>query len=117
MTVEARHKITAARLKQAISRAGIKQQELADLSGLDKSFISHYCSGKFSPSLEKAEKMGKILGVNAAWLMGVDLPDTPSFFKDFEKDMRFREFAQRYAMLSSTEQDSFWTIGEKLFKS
>lgn len=65
---------TANRLKFAMLDAGMTQQELADKSHIGKSSISHYVNGSNEPGNKSAFAMAKVLGVNPAWLMGLDVP-------------------------------------------
>ena len=73
---------TAKRLSDALSNAGLTQQELADLSGISKSSISHYCNGTYVPSNVSAGKMAKVLHVSPVWLMGFDVPEKLPNAKD-----------------------------------
>lgn len=63
---------TARRLRQALERKGYTQQDLADMSGIGKSSISHYVNGTHAPGNISAYKMAQCLGVSPEWLMGFD---------------------------------------------
>lgn len=52
----------------------MKQQELADKSGVSKNSISQYLSQRSIPSNISAGKMATVLGVNPVWIMGYDVP-------------------------------------------
>ena len=67
---------TARRLQDALDRKGMTAAELAKKSGVSKASISQYLNGSHAPSNISSAKMAKILGVNALWLMGFELPDT-----------------------------------------
>lgn len=67
-----KYEITAKRLKEALADCGLSQQELADKSGIGKSSISHYINGANKPLNKAAYAMGNVLGVNPAWLMGLE---------------------------------------------
>lgn len=69
-----RYELTAKRLKEALSDKGMTQQELADKSGIGKSSISHYVNGSNEPANKSAFEMAKVLNVNPAWLMGLEVP-------------------------------------------
>ena len=69
---------TALRFKNAMSACGLSQQELANRSGIGKSSISHYVNGSNEPGNKAAYALSKVLGVNPAWLMGLDAPMEPS---------------------------------------
>ena len=74
--------VTARRLTDAISNAGISQQELSEKSGVSKSSISQYCNGTHIPSDSSAGKMAKVLHVSPVWLMGFDVPEKLPNAKD-----------------------------------
>ena len=64
---------TAERLRQALRIRGMKQSELAALTGIGKSSISTYLSGTYLPKQQNIYKMAGVLDVNEAWLMGHDV--------------------------------------------
>lgn len=68
-----KNEITSKRLRQALSEANMKPQELADRSGVSKASISQYVNGSHAPSNISSAKMGKVLNVDAMWLMGFDV--------------------------------------------
>jgi transcriptional regulator with XRE-family HTH domain len=59
------------RLKVALIMRGINQKELADLTGLTESTISHYCRDERG-SFTNLKKLCKALGVSADYLLGLD---------------------------------------------
>lgn len=65
---------TSERLAEAMARKNIKQSELARITGIDKSSISLYVSGKYSPKGDKLYKLSLALGVSPAWLSGFNAP-------------------------------------------
>lgn len=68
-----KHEIVALRLKEALERAHITQQELADRAEINKASVSQYMSGTHCPSNVKAAKMAAVLKVSPVWLMGFDV--------------------------------------------
>lgn len=64
----------AKRLKEAMARLGMNQVELAKASGITKSGITQYVSGKYEAKQEALHKLAVALKVNEAWLMGYDCP-------------------------------------------
>ncbi len=66
--------ILSERLKIALKNKNIKQSVLAYRTGIDRSYISNYLSGKYEPKDETIKKMAEILEVSAAWLAGFDAP-------------------------------------------
>lgn len=60
------------RLIEAMQRKNMNSQRLSLKTGIDKSSISCYRSGKYRASTENLFKIAQALGVNEAWLMGSD---------------------------------------------
>lgn len=65
---------TSDRLKEALTLRKIKQSELARITGIDKSSISLYINGRYSPKGDKLYKLASALGVSPAWLSGFNSP-------------------------------------------
>ena len=61
------------RIKEAFRFSGLRQQELADYLGVNKSVVSAWMNGRNTPDVEKTIKIGKFLNVNPAWLAGFDV--------------------------------------------
>lgn len=68
--------ITSERLKEALLMRDMKQIELATKTGLGKSAISQYLSGKVNPKQDKIHILAKALSVDELWLMGIS--DSPA---------------------------------------
>ena len=66
------------RLRKAMFMKGIRQAEIAERSGIDKSKISRYVGGKNMPSGDTLIKLAAALGVDAAWLSG-EAPDVDPY--------------------------------------
>lgn len=64
----------AFRLNKAMNLRNIKPIELSEKSGIDKSKISSYMSGRYKPKQDGVYKIAEILNVNPAWLIGYDVP-------------------------------------------
>lgn len=62
------------RLREALNRSGMKQIELSKKTGIIKSTLSLYLSGKFEPKEEKLSRLARTLNVDEAWLLGFDVP-------------------------------------------
>ncbi len=67
----------ASNLKAAMAAKNISQAELADLSGISKSGISQYLSGKYQPKGKIISKLAETLGCSTAYLMSDDEGDAP----------------------------------------
>lgn len=53
---------------------GVKQIELATLSGISKYSISHYLKGDWEGKQDAVYELARVLDVSEAWLMGYDVP-------------------------------------------
>lgn len=62
------------RLKEALDRSSMKPTELAEVTGIPKSMISYYLSGKSVPRADRIYEIAKVLDVSEAWLIGFDVP-------------------------------------------
>lgn len=65
---------TSDRLKEAMALRDMKQSDLVRTTGIDKSSISLYVSGKYSPKGDKLYKLAMALDVSSAWLSGFNVP-------------------------------------------
>ncbi len=62
------------RLKKAMEMKNIKQVDLVEKTGLDKTLINKYLAGITNARQQKLTKLADALGVNEVWLMGYDVP-------------------------------------------
>ena len=62
------------RIKEAMHLRNKTQAELCEITGIPKSAMSQYVSGKFAPKQTRIYLLAKALNVNEAWLMGYDVP-------------------------------------------
>lgn len=65
---------TSERLKIAISNANIKQVDLVNKTGINRSAISRYISGEYEPKQTAIYKLARALNVSEMWLYGYDVP-------------------------------------------
>lgn len=61
------------RLYIAMHSRGVKQVELSNLTGINKSQICEYCSGKCKPKQDKLYLIAHALNVNPMWLLGFNV--------------------------------------------
>lgn len=62
------------RLRIALKNKNISQAELARRTGIGRNSISDYINGKYEAKQDNIFLMANVLGVNEAWLMGMDAP-------------------------------------------
>ena len=62
------------RLQKAMDNLNIKQVDLVEKTGLDKTLINKYLAGIMKAKQDKLTILAKALDVNEVWLMGYDIP-------------------------------------------
>ena len=65
---------TADRLREAMRNTGKTQADLVRETGIGKSNISRYISGRFDPKSDSVHKLAVALNVSEMWLWGCDVP-------------------------------------------
>lgn len=75
---------TQERLIEALNNTSLKQADLVRMTGIDKSSISLYFSGKVIPKGDKLYKLSIALGVTPEWLSGFNVPMTPKDKRTFK---------------------------------
>lgn len=104
------------RLAEALWIRGMKQVELAEKTGIDKSSINSWKSQRWQPKQVALAKMAQVLDVSEMWLAGCDVPmerpaaqkDMESFSKDITKiknDPQLRAIAHTLTKLSGSQLD------------
>lgn len=61
------------RIKKARIDACYKQAEVADITGIPRSNISKYETGKQEPSLEQLGTIAQFYNISVNWLLGVTI--------------------------------------------
>lgn len=74
MTKLNRVSTTSKRLQIAMTMEHKRQADLVELTGLNKSTISRYCSGDCEPKADAISKLASALDVAEMWLWGYDVP-------------------------------------------
>ena len=72
------------RLQTALNYSNMKQVDLVEKTGLDKTLINKYLAGIMKAKQDKLTILANALDVNEVWLMGYDIPK--------DKDMKLDEF-------------------------
>lgn len=73
------------RLAEALWIRGMKQVELADKTGIDRSSINSWKVQRWQPKQVALNKMAKVLDVSELWLAGADVPmERPAAQKDMD---------------------------------
>lgn len=58
---------TSERLQQALQEKGMRQAELARLTGIPRGAVSNYVLGRYEPKLEIIKKFSQALGYPEMW--------------------------------------------------
>lgn len=95
------------RLLQALNNSGMTPAELARASGLNKSSVSRYLSGKVEPKQAALFAMAKALNVSPSWLLGEEI--APDFVSKDELTVIIEQ-------LSDKDKDTLKAIAETLLK-
>ena len=122
-----RNASTADRLRQALEDKNIKQIELSQRTGIDRSRISRYLSGDYEPKQDAIHKMAKALNVSEMWLWGYDVPKTRTqaqkknddlvqVIAQLRRDAEFFEIVQQLAELPAEQYASVKNIISALGK-
>lgn len=61
------------RLNEAMNIRNMKQVDLVEKTGIGKSAINHYVSGKYEAKQKALYALAQALNVNESWLMGYDV--------------------------------------------
>ena len=60
------------RLEEAFAASGLTQAALSRASGIDRSSISLYLSGRYKPKADKLLRLAAALSVTPEWLSGME---------------------------------------------
>lgn len=96
----------ANRMTYILNLRGLKAQDLADKTGINKASISQYVNGSHCPSNYTATMMADVLRVDPIWLMGFEVPmEKPEEkINDSEHLKKYREFINLYSQLSDEKR-------------
>lgn len=75
------------RLNTAMKIRDIKPIELSEKTGIDKSKISSYMSGRYKAKQDGVYLIAQVLNVSEAWLMGLDVPMEKKEYKQNNMQM------------------------------
>lgn len=102
------------RLKIALKNKNMKQSVLAYRLGVDRSYITNYISGRYSPKTDILHKMAEILNVSPAWLLGYDVPMHEDDTR-FENNSSLEEYGLRPVRLKRFPMLGEIACGQPIF--
>jgi transcriptional regulator with XRE-family HTH domain len=71
-----------------MEKRGMRQADLVNATGIERSIISSYVTGRYEPKDEKLQLLASALSCDAMWLAGydgVDEDDDMAFLERFRK--------------------------------
>lgn len=72
----------AHRLSYAIKIKDVRPVDISKITGISKTNLSCYMSGKYEAKQDGVELLARVLNVNPVWLMGYDVPMDRNYEKD-----------------------------------
>lgn len=104
------------RLRQAMSYKGVKPIDVCERTGIPKSAMSYYLSGRSEPKANRLYVIAKALDVSEAWLLGYDVPIDRSedqkendalaeLSERIKKDREFRRLIVQISRLNPQQVD------------
>lgn len=104
------------RLKKALDYKGVKPIDVCAKTGIPKSAMSYYLSGRSEPKANRLYVIAKALDVSEAWLLGYDVPIDRSedqkendalaeLSERIKKDREFRRLIVQISRLNPQQVD------------
>lgn len=102
---------TSIRLKKALSLRNMKQTDLVEKTGIGKSAISQYLSGKIVPKQDKIYLIAQALDVNESWLMGYNVEmDRGMTTENSSISLSEKAILKKYRLLDDKGQHTVSTV-------
>lgn len=107
-------KIVALNLIRLMDAQGIKQQRLAQLSGVGQTTISKLLRQKASPTLDTLEALAKALRVNVRDLLNPEIdPGVAADLYELDRYMAGSSAGGRKVVLAVAERESMYRSGQR----
>lgn len=105
------------RLKKALEYKNLKPTDICKKTGIPKSAMSYYLSGRSEPKANRLYVIAKTLDVSEAWLLGYDVPidrvenqqgkdNLAELSERITKDREFRRLIVQISHLSPQQVES-----------
>ena len=114
---------TADRLREAMRNAGKTQADLVRETGIGKSNISRYITGRFDPKSDAVHKMAVALNVSELWLWGCDVPmerpapeETGTILADMLSNPDMMRLVQIYSNLDKADKAMLLMLAENMYQ-
>ena len=104
------------RLQEIMDIKSVKQSDIVKKTGIPKSAISQYLSGKYEAKQDRVYLLAKMFNISEAWLMGYDVP-MGSTFTPAELSEREETLVTNYRQLNTEGKDKTDEYVEDLIKT
>ena len=94
------------RLKEMMDVLGLKQSDIVQKTGVNKSSLSNYLSGRRIPTQDQLSLIADPYKINPAWLMGYDVPMEASVMSNDGKKTKATELYSLYEQASPEVQSA-----------
>lgn len=123
-------KDTSQRLNELMSIYNLSQSDICRKTGITKSLVSLYVSGKRVPKQDNLYVISKAFNINPAWLMGLDVPMKPQesleekystenarLLIEIKNNGQLRDFIKDYIQLNDVNKSMVMTLVRSLLDS
>ena len=110
----------SSRLQKAMQKTGLKQIDISNKTGIDKTLINKYINGSSEAKQDNLTRLSQVLGVSEPWLMGYDVPieDDSQESKDYKHyDEIEKLFSKAKPHLSPDDEETIKFIMNKTIKN
>ncbi|TFI67836.1 hypothetical protein CKN63_03280 [Carnobacterium divergens] len=88
----------ASKIKYALEYRNMKPKDLSEKTGISRSSISEWLSGKYDPKQDKIFLIAKALEIDEGWLLGLNVPierksDITSIYNKLEKERQKKVYS------------------------
>lgn len=103
------------RLREAMQKRGVTQQELAEYVGKSRQAIGYYADGSSSPDWETLANIARYFGISADWLLG--LTDIQSTDADTKQICKFTGLSEESVNFLSGKGHPYISAINALFEA
>ncbi len=108
------------RLQKAMQKTGLKQIDISNKTGIDKTLINKYINGSSEAKQDNLTRLSQVLGVSEPWLMGYDVT-TEDNSKEIKTYKTYDEIDRLYSKakphLSPDDEETIKFIMNKTIKN
>ena len=94
-------RVFSKRLRDCMQNSGMIATDLANATGIGKSDISNYMTGKYLPKQDRIYLLSKALDADPAWLSGLDLRIDDPLYKPRFEEIQVGHSARRIPLIGA----------------